>query len=628
MLKDILRLSFLGFLVIAIAGCEVSDPGSALTNERPKTYIVLAPPDSAVFNHFVHLKWYGNDPDGEIAGFWIENWAILADGDTLIDSVMYTVMFSEFTQAYEDTIAFYAPGDTIVPHRFQVTAVDNEGDMDPAPASRFFYAQNTRPSLAFAETSVPEGAVVGKGFAIELEGIDPNPSSLLYSIAIDDTVGGWEPWSAYPTFLFCDKSLDFLPCTTATWLDVPCSAYLIDKDVLTAGDHTIYARVIDAGEALGTEMISLSLTVTDTARPIMDTVVTGAYGSDEFYADGSVFYKRDRETKLTFSASAAGYHGQINAYRYHLGDGDFTDDDQWQESAEIVLLNAPSEPTAYVFRIVARDVAGELSNTISHRMYILEAAFTDSILIVDETRDGTGGAGSPNDEQADDFYEAMVGSRPHTQLDYASHKIPPTPEGVSYLSPLDLYRFGLVIYHSDDKANFNLSDTRVVLAEYMDRGGKVIFSGWDLLSPFGTVGPDSASYSATGSFPEQFVYNYMRLFYAVKSSGTSPRECMGFQRHPDASSGYPDSVAIQPDKVPPRWNGALDKCWTFNNRGETNTLATFDAADDESRFEGRPCVHVYLGPTYSVAVIGLPLYFCVETEAQAFMNQLLTEMGY
>jgi hypothetical protein len=597
MSKDILRLSLLGVLVIAIASCEVSDPGSAVPNQPPETYLVLAPTDSTEFNHFVHLKWSGTDPDGEIAGFWI-----LVDAETLM-----------FTTAYEDTIAFYAPGDTVLPHEIQVTAVDDDGLADPTPPSRFFYTSNTRPSLAFAETSVPEGAVVGKGFAIELEGGDVNPSSLYYSIAIDDSVGGWQPWSRHSTFLFCDKTISFLPCTTATWRNVPCTATLIDKNVLTAGNHTIYARVKDAGEATGVELISVNMTVVDTMTPFMDTVVTGAYGSDEFYPDGSVFYRANRETQLTFSGSAADYHGQINAYRYRLGSNPFG---QWQEASEIVLRYAP--PGEYPFEIQCRDVAGVISNTVSHRIYILEADLTQGILIVDETRDGTGGPGSPSDQQADDFYEAMVGTRLHAQLDYATHQI----GGVSYLSPLDLYQYGLVLYHADDKANFNLATTRIVLAEYMDRGGKVIFSGWDLLAPLGVTG-DSASYSPTGTAQSKFVYKYMRLFYAVRSSGTNPRECLGFA---GAHSGYPDTVAIDPAKVPSSWNGGLDKCWTFTNRGETITTGTFIARNDQSKFHGRHCAHVYLGPTYSTAVFGVPLYFCYQDQAQLFMDALLMEM--
>ena len=151
----------------------------------------------------------------------------------------------------------------------------------------------------------------------------------------------------------------------------------------------------------------------------------------------------------------------------------------------------------------------------------------------------------------------------------------------------------------------------------MDGGGKVIFSGWDLLTPFG-VTADAASYSE-----ESFAYDYMRLFNAVRSSGTNPRQCVGIK----GVGGYPD-VAIDPDKVPSRWGGALDKCWAFTNRGETFTTATFDALTDTLAIEGQHTAHVYLGPTYSVAVFGIPLYFCYEDQAQVFMNQLLTEMGY
>jgi hypothetical protein len=602
MLKDILRLSLLGCLIIAIAGCEVSDPGSAVSNQPPETYLVLAPEDSAVFNHFVNLKWSGTDPDGDIAGFWV-----LVDGDTLM-----------FTTAYEDTIAFYAPGDTVLPHEVQVTAVDDDGLEDPTPSSRFFYTSNTRPSVAFGAGSVPQGAVVGKGFAIELEGEDPNPSSLSYSIAVDDSVGGWLAWSRYSTFLFCDKTIRFLPCTTATWQNVPCTATLIDKDILTAGDHTFYGRVKDAGEATGLEIISVNVTVVDTMTPFMDTVVTGAYGSDEFYPDGSVFYRANRETKLTFSGSADAYHGDINAYRYHIGEGSFTDQDVWQETPEIVLRDHPPNPQGLDIQIQCRDVAGVLSNIVPYQIYILEPDLTHGILVVDETRDGTGNPGSPDDQQVDDFYEAIVGARTHTQLDYATHQI----GGVSYISPLDLYKYELVLYHTDDKANYNLADTRVVLAEYMDRGGKVIFSGWDLLQPFG-VTDDSASYSATGTAGEQFVYKYMRLFYAVRSSSSRPRECVGFA---GVGEAYPDTVAIDPEKLPSSWNGAMDKCWTFTNRGETVTTGTFLAADEESTFNGRHCCHVYLGPTYSTSVIGVPLYFCYQDQAQAYMDELLLEM--
>jgi hypothetical protein len=589
MQKDILRLTVLGLLAIAIVGCEVSNPGSPFPNQPPETFLVLAPAAQDTFNHYVDLKWSGTDPDGEIAGFWI-----LIDSDTF-----------KFTQAYEETIAFYAPGDTAVMHTLQVTAVDDQGLADPTPPTRTFYASNTRPTVAFAEASVPDGATIGRGFAVELEGQDLNPSSLLYSIAIDDSIGGWVAWSANSTFLFCNPSLEFLPDQVT----------IIDGSILSTGAHTIYARIKDAGEALGEHMISVHLTVEDNLRPAMDTLVVGTYGSNDFYADGSVFYRPNRETKLTFSASADSYFGMLNAYSYALTTGEpvFS---AWQDKAEIVLSDA--SPGEYEFHIRARDIAGAISDTVTYSIFIVQVQPSQTILIVDETRDGTGNPGSPNDQQVDDFYNLMVGSRPHDQLDYATHQL----GGVSYLSPFDLYNYGLVIYHTDDKANFNLATTRVVLAEYMDRGGKVIFSGWDLLSPFqsdATV--DSATYSSTGSASSVFVFTYMRLFSARRSSATSPREFKGMT----GMNGYPN-LEIDPQKLPASWAGSLDKCWSFDNRGETTTIGSFEAATEGSPFQGTHCAHFYIGTTYSVAVFGFPLYFCHEDQAQPFMDQLLTAM--
>jgi hypothetical protein len=613
MRKDMLRLTLFGLLVIAIAGCEVSDPGSAIPNQPPETRLVLAPAEQDTFNHFVHMRWSATDPNGDIAGFWIID-RIISPDTTIVDTLM-------FTTAYDDTIAFYAPGDTIVAHRIQVIAVDNEGLQDTSPPSRFFYASNTRPTVAFAATSVPNGAAVGRGFAIELQGEDSNPSSLLYSIAIDDSIEEWSPWSYDPIFLFCDTMLFRKEVDGVLRTVPPPQTTLMHKDVLALGEHTIYARVKDAGEALGRAMISIHLTVAEGFRPSMDTLVVGKYGADDFYLDGSVFYKSSRETKLTFSASAASYYGRVHTYSYAIGDAPF-DPTRWLETPEIVLADAPAGE--YLFRIRARDIAGAVSDTISYRIFILDLATSDTILIVDETRDGTGGAGSPNDAQVDDFYEAIVGTRPHQQIDYATHKIPPTPDGVSYLSPLDLYHCGLVIYHADDKANFNILSNRVVLAEYLDRGGKAIFSGWNLFEPFGiNYPPDSASYGPVGASdnPYRFVYTYMRLFYAIQSTATSPREFKGIT----GVGGYPD-VAVDPAKIPPSWAGALDRCWVFNNRGETITLGKFDAASGDPRFEGRNCAHVYIGPVYSVAVFGFPLYFAYQEQAQAFMDRLLTEM--
>ncbi|MFH1009679.1 MAG: hypothetical protein V1784_00415, partial [bacterium] len=328
------------------------------------------------------------------------------------------------------------------------------------------------PEIEFDEyRSVPEGATVGHGFQIAVVAVDGNPTLIGFSISIDDTVS-WSEWSEYSVFLIADTTLGLFPEGTV----------VISNEGLEAGAHTIYVRARDWRTVSPTS--SRTLTVADGFRPTMDPNVSGTYGNTPFYPDGSAYHASNADAVIVIRARAYAYHGQINAYRYQESPGMWSD---WFSRPQVNISNLPIGE--HTFRFMARDVAGAYSDTVEFSFRLVEQTLTDSIIIVDETRDGTGGAGSPSDEQVDNFYEAMVGDRPHRQIDYATHQI----GGTSYLSPFDLQNAGLVIYHADDKANFNVGNTRGVLAEYMDHRGRVILSGWDLLAPFGFAGMDSAS---------------------------------------------------------------------------------------------------------------------------------------
>jgi plastocyanin len=457
------------------------------------------------------------------------------------------------------------------------------------------------PEIEFDEyRSVPEGATVGHGLQISLVAADGNPALIGFAISIDDTFG-WCEWSEYSVFLIADTTLGLFPEGTT----------IISNESLTTGEHTIYARARDWRTVSPT--ISRALTVADGFRPTMDPHVTGTYGDKPFYTDGSAYHDDNVEAEIAFRATH-GHYVPINAYRYRGSSGVWSD---WFSECRVQLAGlAPGEHT---FWFTARDVAGAHSDTVEFTLCLVEQILTDSIIIVDETRDGSGGPGSPNDEQVDNFYQAMVGSHPHRQIDYATHQI----GGVSYLSPFDLQNVGLVIYHADDKANFHINDTRVVLAEYMDRGGRVIFSGWDLLIPFGFAGADSASYGETPEFSagERFAYNYLRLHYALRSSGTHPRATTGLS----GIGEFPD-VAIDPEKVPSSWNGALDKCWVFEEREDCIAIGGLTVSNpEENPLAGRTTAH-YCIQDFRVAVFGIPLYFCFEDEAQALFDELLPIM--
>jgi hypothetical protein len=69
------RLYIFVFVVLSLlwlVGCEVSDPGTALSNQAPSTSLTVAPLEGDTVNHLVALRWAGNDPDGEIVGFYLK----------------------------------------------------------------------------------------------------------------------------------------------------------------------------------------------------------------------------------------------------------------------------------------------------------------------------------------------------------------------------------------------------------------------------------------------------------------------------------------------------------------------------------------------------------------------------
>jgi hypothetical protein len=211
---------------------------------------------------------------------------------------------------------------------------------------------------------------------------------------------------------------------------------------------------------------------------------------------------------------------------------------------------------------------------------------TRNIVIVDETRNGAGVPGSPNDTDVDVFYDTLFTGLNVTHVDY-------TTQG--YVSPLNLKDAGVVMWHADDRAEFRLADNTRILTEFLDRGGRLILSGWDLMSPFSNSA-DSVNFSTSS-----FSYVTLHSRYAVRNT---PRTGTGF-------SGYNNYPGCQVDssKVPASWAGTIDKLWTFWPRGEEVVIGRLTTSNPGNPLASRPAAYIY-DLSFRVAVFGVPLYFC------------------
>ncbi|MEO0107574.1 MAG: hypothetical protein ABIK62_00130 [candidate division WOR-3 bacterium] len=79
--------------------------------------------------------------------------------------------------------------------------------------------------------------------------------------------------------------------------------------------------------------------------------------------------------------------------------------------------------TIYRYCLAALDTAGHQSDS-SHTVYSKPITLDHGILLVDETRDGNGQPGTPNDAQVDEFYHVLLDGYPFTDWDVARQGVP------------------------------------------------------------------------------------------------------------------------------------------------------------------------------------------------------------
>lgn len=163
---------FILFLLIAgIYSCK--DPISGhLENQPPNTYLSIFP-DSIIApgSTLKTIRWWGDDPDGYVAGFRIS-----------FDSLNWG-----FTTKNDSAFILHITGKDST-FRFFVAAVDEQGLIDNTPATNLYPVINTPPSVRFdAGTEIPDTTFPVATF--KWTGTDPdgNENIRFYQYSLNDT---------------------------------------------------------------------------------------------------------------------------------------------------------------------------------------------------------------------------------------------------------------------------------------------------------------------------------------------------------------------------------------------------------------------------------------------------------
>jgi hypothetical protein len=246
--------------------------------------------------------------------------------------------------------------------------------------------------------------------------------------------------------------------------------------------------------------------------------------------------------------------------------------------------------TQYFYQITAVDDTGfETLGSNSLSTTPVEFTFDWGMLLVDETRDGTGAAISPTDAMVDDFYAAALSPIAYTNWDYNVQGAP----GINVLS-----HYPLVIWHADDFTQNNILNSLDALGSYLMGGGKLLLSGWKTPSVF------------SPAFTSLFLQN-STLVYDNGAALISAQ-----------STEYP-VLSPDPAKLSAVWNGMVPMVYTFE--GAVNVLYTAQMTTGAAG-NNLPVAARYDYPGVLV-IFGFPLY-CMQAEGvRSLLQQLIPELA-
>lgn len=141
-------------LLLFIVGCDSAISGSSFENQPPDTQLSVQ--DESLLDNLgednrltstVHVSWSGDDPDGFVQGYEVRFYDQGESGD---DTAWL------FTQRTDSLFLLpIRPGLKVSDVVFEVRAVDNEGAVDPTPASTIFPVKNSPPELKFGLFDLP-----------------------------------------------------------------------------------------------------------------------------------------------------------------------------------------------------------------------------------------------------------------------------------------------------------------------------------------------------------------------------------------------------------------------------------------------------------------------------------------
>lgn len=203
-------------------------------NQPPETYLNVDADTLGELLYVLPLRWLGTDADGHVTRYRTRWTCDALPGPTPCPAASD---WSE-TGAIADTFMLYIP-DGSGTYTFEVAAVDDEGAVDPTPATQQFNLYNTPPIASFEAGSLPTSTLPAITFYVDA--VDPD------STADPDDHDSRAGLSQYRAWL--DGNED-----AARVVPVEADAVTFGPEDFEGrfGDRSVFVQVLDTGGAVST----------------------------------------------------------------------------------------------------------------------------------------------------------------------------------------------------------------------------------------------------------------------------------------------------------------------------------------------------------------------------------------
>ncbi|MCU0645294.1 MAG: hypothetical protein MUC94_13685 [bacterium] len=183
---------------ILFLGCGQKITDNPIANQPPETRLTFYPDGSlATTTSRQVLHWWGDDPDGKVVMFlytWDINLPVPPGYQSSEGWTRTTANLDTFSLKFTNLDTIYT---------FRISAVDDQGLVDPTPAIQTFPVANSRPEVEFiANTEIPETTFTVASFYWQGTDLDGEETLERYEYILDDTLAGaWKSIAAESTFI-------------------------------------------------------------------------------------------------------------------------------------------------------------------------------------------------------------------------------------------------------------------------------------------------------------------------------------------------------------------------------------------------------------------------------------------